>query len=825
MSFPPEKRKYVLDMFPYPSGAGLHVGHPEGYTATDIYSRYLRMTGHNVLHPMGFDSFGLPAETYAIETGTHPRKTTEVNIATFRRQMKRLGFSYDWEREVSTHEPDYYRWTQWIFLKLWERDLAYIAEVPVWYCEKLGTVLANEEVISTPDGPRSERGMYPVERRPLRQWMLKITHYAERLLEDLDELDWPESLKTMQRNWIGRSEGANVRFDIDGHADSMEIFTTRPDTLFGATYMVLAPEHPLVNSITLAEQRGAVDAYIRKAALKSDLERTDLAREKSGVFTGAYAINPVNNARIPIWISDYILISYGTGAIMAVPGHDERDWEFAVRFDLPIVQVVVPEANIDAGAPVPESGAPEAVFTGDGIAVNSGIINGLPTAEAKPAIIDWLEKQGRGKRTINYKLRDWIFSRQRYWGEPIPLVRDEQGEFTPIPEAELPLMLPDVETYKPAGTGESPLANLPDWVETTLPGKPGSPGWRETSTMPQWAGSCWYYLRYIDPHNPHAAAARDKIEYWMPVDLYVGGTEHAVLHLLYARFWHKVLYDIGLVNTKEPFRRLVNQGMVTSHAYQRHDSTLVPIDEVEEYEQGKFREKSTDGAVTQVIAKMSKSLKNVINPDDIIDNYGADSMRLYEMFMGPLEQSKPWSTRGLIGIYRFLDKVWRTAHKPMDDSPPPPALLKTLHKTIKKVGEDSASLNFNTAISQMMIFTNEAQRLPTLNINLWKTFLRLIGPYAPHLAEELWEMAGERRSIALQPWPEYDASLIRDEVVTLVLQVNGKLREKLEIAAGTPREELERIALNSQRVQEHMAGKTLRKVIIIPDKLVNIVCN
>ena len=823
---PPEKRKYVLDMFPYPSGSGLHVGHPEGYTATDIYSRYLRMTGHNVLHPMGFDSFGLPAETYAIETGTDPRTTTEENINTFRRQMKRLGFCYDWEREVSTHSPDYYRWTQWIFLKLWEQDLAYVAEVPVWYCEKLGTVLANEEVIATPNGPRSERGMHPVERRPLKQWMLKITQYAERLLADLDELDWSESLKTMQRNWIGRSEGANVRFDIDGHDEGLEIFTTRPDTLFGATYMVLAPEHHLVHSITSTEQHDTVVAYIRETALKSDLERTDLAKEKSGVFTGAYAINPVNNARIPVWIADYVLISYGTGAIMAVPGHDERDWEFARSFDLPIVRVVATETDVQKGAGKDLEHfdpAMEEVFTGKGISVNSGIINGLPTDEAKQTITDWLEKQKRGSRAVNYKLRDWIFSRQRYWGEPIPLVHNEQGTFTAIPEEELPLTLPEVESYKPAGTGESPLANVSEWVETEFPGRSGTQGWRETSTMPQWAGSCWYYLRYIDPHNDRELAAREKIEYWMPVDLYVGGTEHAVLHLLYARFWHKVLYDIGVVNTKEPFQQLVNQGMITSHAYQRSNSTLVPVTEVEEFVQGRFREKSSGAEVKQVMAKMSKSLKNVINPDDIIDNYGADSMRLYEMFMGPLEQSKPWSTQGLIGIHRFLDKVWRTAHKPMSEKEPEQSLLKTLHKTIKKVGDDTASLNFNTAISQMMIFINEAYRQEVLNRELWKTFLRLLGPYAPHLAEELWEMTGEQESIALRNWPEYDSSLMHDDVITLVLQVNGKVRAKLEIETDTPRAELENIALNNERVQEHIGNKTPHKVIVVPNKLVNIV--
>ncbi|AHC16593.1 leucine--tRNA ligase [Salinispira pacifica] len=825
-SYPPEKRKYVLDMFPYPSGSGLHVGHPEGYTATDIYSRYLRMTGHNVLHPMGFDSFGLPAETYAMQTGTHPRITTEANIDTFRRQLKQLGFGYDWDREISTHSPEYYKWTQWIFLKLWEKDLAYVAEIPVWYCEKLGTVLANEEVITTPDGPRSERGMHPVERKPLRQWMLKITKYADRLLEDLDELDWPESLKTMQRNWIGKSEGANVRFEIDGHDRHLEVYTTRPDTLFGATYMVMAPEHQLVHEITGDEQRQAVEEYIRTAALKSDLERTDLAKDKTGVFTGAYAVNPVNNQRIPIWISDYILISYGTGAIMAVPGHDERDWEFARKFELPVIRVVAPEDEVkDQSTETLKDYRRdmEEVFPEKGVSVNSGLITGLPTDQAKSRIITWLEEQGTGTRAVNYKLRDWIFSRQRYWGEPIPLVQDQKGEFTPVPASDLPLTLPEVESYKPSGTGESPLANVPEWVNTPVPGTSGEPGQRETNTMPQWAGSCWYYLRYIDPHNDDELAAKDKIEYWMPVDLYVGGTEHAVLHLLYARFWHKVLYDIGVVNTKEPFQRLVNQGMITSYAYQRDDSSLVPTDEVEEVKQGEFIETATGAKVTQVVAKMSKSLKNVINPDDIIREYGADSMRLYEMFMGPLEQSKPWSTQGLIGIHRFLDKIWRTAHKEINAGSSNPELEKVLHKTIKKVGEDTSSLSFNTAISQMMIFINEAYKQESINLNIWKNFVLLLGPYAPHLAEELWSMTGETESIALQDWPVYDEALTRDDEITLVVQVNGKVRAKLDVSAGLPKDELEKLAVDNDRIRELTRDKTIRKVIVVPDKLVNIV--
>ncbi len=825
-NFPPEKRKYVLDMFPYPSGSGLHVGHPEGYVATDIFCRYLRMTGHNVLHPMGFDSFGLAAETYAIQTGTHPRTSTENNINTFRRQLKQLGFSYDWDREIATHTEEYYKWTQWIFLKLYERGLAYVDEIPMWYCEKLGTVLANEEVITTPDGPRSERGMHPVERRPLRQWMLKITEYAERLLADLEDLDWTESLKAMQRNWIGRSEGANVKFSLDGRDDILEVYTTRPDTLFGATYMVMAPEHSLVHEITTDDQRSAVEEYIRKSSLKSDLERTDLAKDKTGVFTGAYAVNPVNDQKIPIWISDYILISYGTGAIMAVPGHDERDWEFATKYQLPIIRVVADPADISDTSSVELSNFHpnmSEVFTEKGISVNSGLITGLPTDEAKSTIIDWLEKQGRGERAVNYKLRDWIFSRQRYWGEPIPLVQDAEGEFIPIPETELPLTLPEVESYKPSGTGESPLVNVRSWVEAEVPGRPGEKGVRETNTMPQWAGSCWYYLRYIDPRNSAALADPEKIRYWMPVDLYVGGTEHAVLHLLYARFWHKVLYDIGVVNTKEPFSRLVNQGMITSHAYQRDDSTLVPTDEVEEVSQGKYIEKATGKPVTQVIAKMSKSLKNVVNPDDIIREFGADSMRLYEMFMGPLEQSKPWSTQGLIGIHRFLDKVWRTAHKPMDSAEPNADLVKILHKTIKKVGQDTQNLDFNTAISQMMIFINEAFKAETINIDIWKRFILLLSPYAPHLSEELWEMAGGTGSTALESWPEYDEALTKDDEIELVLQVNGKVRAKLTVPADTPKDELEKLALENERIRELTEGKTIRKVIAVPNKLVNIV--
>jgi leucyl-tRNA synthetase len=775
-----ERRRYILDMFPYPSAAGLHVGHPEGYTATDIYSRFLRMNGFSVLHCMGFDSFGLAAETYAIQTGTHPRTTTEENINTFRRQIKSLGFSYDWDREISTHRPDYYRWTQWIFLKLYERGLAYVAEVPVWYCEELGTVLANEEVLTTEEGPRSERGNHPVERRPLRQWMLKITEYADRLLDGLDELDWPESIKTMQRNWIGRSEGANVTFRLAETDAEIEVYTTRPDTLFGATYMVLAPEHPLVEQITSAEQRGAVNDYVDRARLKSDMERTELSREKTGVFTGSYAINPVNEERIPVWISDYILLSYGTGAIMAVPGHDERDFEFASRFGLPITRVVAPEENPDPEAPLIQA------ETEPGIAVNSGRFDGMSTAEFKKAIVGWLEEKGGGRAAVNYKLRDWIFSRQRYWGEPIPIIHCESG-LVPLDESDLPLVLPEVESYKPTGTGESPLAAIAEWVNVEC--SDGPTGRRETNTMPQWAGSCWYYLRYIDPKNENVFASREKIDYWMPVDLYVGGAEHAVLHLLYARFWHKVLYDLGLVNTDEPFRRLVNQGMILG-----------------------------EGG-----AKMSKSLGNVINPDEIVADYGADSMRMYEMFMGPLEIAKPWSTNGLAGVHRFLDRVYRLGEREMSSNEPPMGMKRLLHKTIKKVTTDTNTLAFNTAIAQMMILVNELFKAETLWRHVWEPFVLMLSAYAPHLGEELWERLGHAPSVSEQPWPQFDESLTRDDEVTVVLQVNGRVRSRMTVEAGLSREQLEADAMQNAKLKEWTAGKELVRVVVVPDKLVNVV--
>jgi len=828
-SFPKDKRRYVLDMFPYPSAAGLHVGHPEGYTATDIYCRYLRMKGFNVLHPMGFDSFGLPAENYAIKMGIHPAKTTAENIEHFRRQIKALGFSYDWDREIATSDENYYKWTQWIFLKLFEKGLAYEADSPINWCPSCLTGLANEEVV---DG-FCERCKTKVVRKRIRQWILKITAYAERLLNDLTDLDWPEPVKQMQRNWIGRSEGANVTFKVDKPADvkedySIEIYTTRPDTLFGATYMVLSPEHSLVEKITRPEQKQAVAAYIEEASKKSDLERTDLAKEKTGVFSGAYAINPVNYEKIPIWIADYVLISYGTGAIMAVPAHDERDWEFAKTFGLPIVKVVLDDLS-KGDEDIDE---PAECTVADGYSINSGLISGLPTAKAKEKITKWLEENRFGKKTVNYKLRDWIFSRQRYWGEPIPIVHCECCGIVALPESDLPLTLPDVKSYAPTGTGESPLAAISEWVNTTCP-KCGAAARRETNTMPQWAGSCWYYLRYLDPQNNNAFAAKDKIDYWAPVDLYVGGVEHAVLHLLYGRFWHKVLYDLGLVNTTEPFQRLVNQGMIVSFAYQRGDKTMVPTDQVEKKPDGSFVETANGESVTEVIAKMSKSLKNVINPDDIIREYGADSLRLYEMFMGPLEVSKPWQTAGLVGVSRFLEKLWAISEKPVIDKSAPISnqafdtsadqLTKLLHKTIKKVTDDTDTLNFNTAISAMMIYSNELVKLTEIPRYLWEPLVIMASAYAPHLGEELWEKLGYNKSVSACQWPSYDEALTHDDEVTVVVQVSGKVRDKFTAAAGMSKDELEKAAFALPGVQKWLEGQPVKKVIIVPDKLVNIV--
>ncbi|OLS35321.1 leucine--tRNA ligase [Alkalihalophilus pseudofirmus] len=772
---------YALDMFPFPSGAGLHVGHPEGYTATDILSRMKRMQGYNVLHPMGWDAFGLPAEQYALDTGNDPAEFTLKNIDTFRRQIKSLGFSYDWDREVNTIDPDYYKWTQWIFLKLYEKGLAYIDEVAVNWCPALGTVLANEEVI---DG-KSERGGHPVERRPMKQWMLKITAYADRLLEDLDELDWSESIKDMQRNWIGRSEGAEVTFKVDGHdAEKVDVFTTRPDTLFGATYMVLAPEHKLVDVITTAEQQGAVEKYKKQVALKSDLERTELSKEKTGVFTGAFAVNPANGKRIPIWIADYVLVSYGTGAIMAVPAHDERDYEFAKTFDLEIIEVV-------AGGDVRKE-----AYTGDGEHVNSDFLNGLDKEAAITNMIEWLEANHYGTKKVTYRLRDWLFSRQRYWGEPIPMIHWEDGSMTPVAYEELPLTLPKMDEIKPSDTGESPLANHKEWLEVTDP-KTGMKGRRETNTMPNWAGSCWYYLRYIDPNNSEALADPEKLKQWLPVDIYIGGAEHAVLHLLYARFWHKFLYDLGVVPTKEPFQKLYNQGMIL----------------------GENNE------------KMSKSKGNVVNPDDIVDSHGADTLRLYEMFMGPLDASIAWSTNGLDGARRFLDRVWRLfidektneLNPAITDTKGTDEFIRTYHQTVKKVTEDFAALRFNVGISQMMVFINDAYKQEKLPRELMEGFVKLLAPLAPHIAEELWEKFGHNETITYAEWPTYEESLLVENEVEVVVQINGKVRAKLVIPADASRDQMEEIAKNDDKVQEAIGGKTVRKIIAVPGKLVNIV--
>lgn len=777
----PDKPKfYALDMFPYPSGQGLHVGHPEGYTATDILSRFKRAQGYNVLHPMGWDAFGLPAEQYALDTGNDPAEFTKKNIETFRRQINSLGFSYDWNREVNTTDPEYYKWTQWIFTKLYEKGLAYEAEVAVNWVPELGTVIANEEVI---DG-KSERGGYDVIRKPMRQWMLKITAYADRLLDDLEELDWPESIKEMQRNWIGRSVGANVTFKVAGTDKEFTVFTTRPDTLFGATYTVLAPELDLVKEITTPEQMQAVEDYIAQAAKKSDLNRTDLAKEKTGVFTGAYAINPVNGKEIPIWIADYVLASYGTGAIMAVPAHDERDFEFAKTFDLEIIPVL-------AGGDVTKE-----AFTEDGEHINSDFLNGLNKQEAIDKMVAWLEENGVGKKEVSYRLRDWLFSRQRYWGEPIPIIHWEDGTTTALSEEELPLRLPKADNIKPSGTGESPLANITDWVNVVDP-KTGLKGRRETNTMPQWAGSSWYFLRYVDPHNKQALADYEKLKQWLPVDIYIGGAEHAVLHLLYARFWHKFLYDLGVVPTKEPFQKLFNQGMIL----------------------GENNE------------KMSKSRGNVVNPDDVVKQYGADTLRLYEMFMGPLDASIAWSENGLEGSRKFLDRVWRLI---VDENGKlrdrittfnDGKLDKVYNQTVKKVTEDFENLHFNTAISQMMVFVNEAYKADALPYAYIEGFVQLLAPIAPHIAEELWEILGNEGGISYVPWPTFDEAALVESEVEIVCQINGKVRAKLMVPVDSSKEALEELALANEQIKEHIAGKTVRKVIAVPNKLVNIVAN
>ena len=842
---------YVLDMFPYPSAAGLHVGHPEGYTASDIVARYKRMKGFNVLHPFGWDAFGLPAEQHAIQTGTDPKETTRANIDNMRRQTKSLGFSYDWDREVDTTDPKYYKWTQWIFLKFFnsyydeaeqkakpieqlpipqglsenekceyidEHRLAYEADVPVNWCPALGTVLANEEVI----GGLSERGGHPVVRKPMRQWMLRITKYAERLLQDLEQVDWPESIKKLQRDWIGKSVGAEVKFKVEGIDEDMPVFTTRPDTLFGATYMVIAPEHPLVDKITSPARKQAVKKYCEEAARKSDLDRTDLAKEKTGEPLGAYAVNPVNNERIPIWVSDYVLISYGTGAIMAVPAHDERDFEFAKKFNLPIIPVVRPdrkgalasdiatsyrysgkltwppskaEENAWADSIIEDVMNGEACFTGEGEGINSGQFNGLPTPQFKEKITDWLEERGLGRKAVNYKLRDWLFSRQRYWGEPFPILHTEDGRIVGLSEHDLPLQLPEVENYQPAGTGESPLAKIDEWVNVTLPD--GTKAKRETNTMPQWAGSCWYYLRYLDPANDERGWDRQKEKYWMPVDLYIGGAEHAVLHLLYARFWHKFLYDLGYVSTKEPFQKLVNQGMILGE----------------------------DGQ------KMSKSRGNVINPDNVVQDFGADSMRLYEMFMGPLEAIKPWSMQGVQGVYRFLQKTWRLIVDEdtgelvdaVKEVPADETTLRLLHQTIKKVTNDIESFGFNTAISQMMILVNHLGKQADRPKAVVEKLVLILSAFAPHIAEELWQRLGHEDSLGYEPWPQYDEDLAKEKEVELAVQVNGKIKERIVVAADADQKQIESKALTSDKVQAAMGGKPAKKIIVVKPRIVSIV--
>lgn len=818
--YPKNKRMYVLDMFPYPSAAGLHVGHPEGYTATDIYCRYLRMNGYNVLHPMGYDAFGLPAENYAIKTGTHPKITTNENIKHFTQQIKSLGFSYDWDRCVSTCEPEYYKWTQWIFLQLYKKGLAYEAQTPINWCPSCMTGLANEEV---KEG-RCERCGTQVTHKTIRQWILKITDYADRLDKDLDSLDWPESVKLMQHNWIGKSTGAEVTFtvaDKDGKPTEkkLTVYTTRCDTLFGATYMVVSPEHKIVPEITTAEQKTSVEAYIEAAAKKSDLERTDLNKDKTGVFSGSYAINPVNGKLIPIWIADYVLISYGTGAIMAVPAHDTRDWEFAKKFNLPIIEVLKSEVDVQKQA-----------WTEDGLHVNSDFLNGLNKEDAINRMLEFLEEKKIGKKAVNYKLRDWVFSRQRYWGEPIPLIHCPECGTVPVPEEELPLRLPEVKSYQPTGTGESPLAAIDSWVNCKCP-KCGGNAKRETNTMPQWGGSCWYYLRYLDPHNQKQFCSPEAEKYWMPVNLYIGGAEHAVLHLLYARFWHKVLYDLGVVSTKEPFQRLVNQGMITSFAFQRANKTLVPVDEVEKRDDGNFYEKKTGEKLEQIVAKMSKSLKNVVNPDDEIKAYGADSVRMYEMFMGPLTMSKPWSTQGIVGIHRFLEKVWAISEKPISDVDISGKLAdeklisarKTFAQTVKKVTADTASLNFNTAISQMMIFINEISKLDSVPKAIWQDFVKILSPYAPHLGEELWHKLGNNESIAYVQWPVVNEDFAKDEEKTIVVMINGKLRGKFKAAPDSSDETLRSAAENNEDAKKFLEGKTIVKCVIVKDKLVNFV--
>ncbi len=823
---------YALDMFPYPSGAGLHVGHPEGYTATDIVARYKRMTGHNVLHPMGWDAFGLPAEQYAIETGTHPSVTTKTNVGRFREQLQSLGFSYDWDREVATCDATYYKWTQWIFLRLLEKDLAYQAEVPVNWCPALGTVLANEEVI---DG-LSERGNHPVIRKPMKQWMLKITEYADRLLEDLDELDWPDSIKEMQRNWIGKSEGAQLSFSVDGFAadaEKLEVYTTRPDTLFGATYLVVAPEHAMIDALAVGAQKDAVSEYVLAASRKSDLERTELSKEKTGVFTGSYAVHPLTGEKLPIWVADYVLGSYGTGSIMAVPAHDERDYEFAQTFDLPIVEVV----EKPKGA--------EGVYSGGGKMMNSACdainVDGLNNVDAGAKIVEYVDARGLGYKKTNYKLRDWLFARQRYWGEPFPVVfpEDDPNTAVPIPESELPLVLPETDNFKPSGGGEGPLANCDDWVRTVDP-RTGKPALRETNTMPQWAGSCWYYLRFIDPSNEDALIDGSLEKYWLPVDLYVGGAEHAVLHLLYARFWHKVLYDIGVVSTKEPFQRLVSQGMILGEveysarvddagAFVEGNKTSgaqtvkVNADEVTKKGDGFVLTANPKVKISARAHKMSKSRGNVVNPDDIVGAYGADSLRLYEMFMGPLRETKVWQTKGVEGCFRFLARTYRLLDKVTDEKPDEEG-LRALHKCIAKVTEETEQMRFNTAISAMMELTNACTKMDAVSREILEPFALMLSPYAPHLSEEMWERLGHSGSNSQAAWPEADESLLVEDTVDIGVQVNGKMRGTISVSLETTQDEAMEAALSQESVKKFTEGvDNIKKIIYVPGKILNIV--
>jgi len=853
------KKCYVLDMYPYPSGAGLHVGHPEGYTATDIYSRYKRMKGYNVLHPMGWDAFGLPAEQYAIQTGTHPSITTKNNCDTFRRQIKELGLSYDWEKEINTTDPEYYKWTQWIFIQLYNtwfdeklqkgrpvtelpipveilklgnkeaRDyiaskrLAYYENAQVWWCPACRIVCANEEVLY--DGSHEKCGNR-VEKKNLKQWMLRIPLYAERLLSGMDMLDWPEGIKDMQRNWIGRSTGAEVDFAIDGLNEKITVFTTRPDTLFGATYMVIAPEYSLVNLITTDENRKAVNDYIKAASLKSDLDRTDLAKEKTGIFTGRYAINPVNHKNIPIWVADYVLTGYGTGAIMAVPAHDTRDFEFARKFSLPIVCIQDPDVT-DPEQRIKIIAGKEC-WTEDGKYINSsdkstGIdINGLNKEAGIEKITKWLESKNLGKAKVNYKVRDWLFSRQRYWGEPFPVIHWEDGEITVLDEKELPLVLPELEKYLPGESGESPLANATEWLNVT--DKAGRKGRRETNTMPQWAGSCWYYLRFIDPRNKKQIFDQAKEKYWMPVDLYIGGAEHAVLHLLYSRFWHKVLFDLGIVSTDEPYARLFNQGMILAFAYENETGAKVSADLVEERD-SKFYNTETGAELKQIVAKMSKSLKNVINPDDVVTKYGADSLRLYEMFMGPLDIIKPWDDKGVKGVFNFLGRTFRFFSNPENivSGDEEAETLKGLHLAIRKVEGDIENLRFNTAISAMMIFLNLAMKKGRVTKDTACTFTKILSPFAPHLGEELWNLLGNDKTLAYEPWPEVNEEYLKESVFEYPVTFNGKVRFRIELPVNMEREEIIKNVLADERAKKWLETGTLANIIVVPNRIVNVV--